>query len=309
MSSASNQRWIHILIITTIMAASYAQDGEFIDYYENLDGDNLPEDYKELYDYYNYYNGKDDYGVDANANGRSVPTEDVVEAAYEGANFNGGGGWDSYGSERERERERDSYGSERDRLYGGSEERIEAEAENLRRFASAAIPKSEDNDKDNEENNKSDAEWRRDLVYKTYREQLEAYNKLVREEHAARYVTTRGTTTTTTTTTTPPVTRSKAVDPKDLKGCRDSDSRCERWGLNGWCALWKPITQVYCRKTCGFCDGMDAPCTDDADVAPYCKNWKKNGDCKSDRDYMFQRCPATCGFCGDDDGLRIVKRR
>jgi len=279
MSSASNQRWIHILIITTIMAASYAQDGEFIDYYENLDGDNLPEDYKELYDYYNYYNGKDDYGVDANANGRSVPTEDVVEAAYEGANFNGGGGWDSYGSERERERERDSYGSERDRLYGGSEERIEAEAENLRRFASAAIPK------------------------------MEAYNKLVREEHAARYVTTRGTTTTTTTTTTPPVTRSKAVDPKDLKGCRDSDSRCERWGLNGWCALWKPITQVYCRKTCGFCDGMDAPCTDDADVAPYCKNWKKNGDCKSDRDYMFQRCPATCGFCGDDDGLRIVKRR
>ena len=37
-------------------------------------------------------------------------------------------------------------------------------------------------------------------------------------------------------------------------------------------------------------DGMDAPCTDDADVAPYCKNWKKNGDCKSDRDYMFQVC-------------------
>ena len=30
--------------------------GEFIDYYEDLDGDNLPEDYKELYDYYNYYN-------------------------------------------------------------------------------------------------------------------------------------------------------------------------------------------------------------------------------------------------------------
>ena len=60
-----------------------------------------------------------------------------------GANFNGGGGggggggWDSYGSER------DSYGSERDRLYGGSEERIEAEEANLRRFASAAIPKSE----------------------------------------------------------------------------------------------------------------------------------------------------------------------
>merc|ERR1711970_727874 len=181
------------------MAASYAQDGEFIDYYENLDGDDLPEDYKELYD---------------------------------------------------------SYGSERDRLYGGSEERIEAEEANLRRFASAAIPK------------------------------MEAYNKLVREEHAARYVTTRG-------TTTPPVTRSRTVDPKDIKGCRDSDSRCESWGLNGWCALWKPITQVYCRKTCGFCDGMAAPCTDDADVAPYCKNWKKNGDCESDRDYMFQRCPNT----------------
>ena len=30
MSSASNQRWIHILIITTIMAASYAQDGKYI---------------------------------------------------------------------------------------------------------------------------------------------------------------------------------------------------------------------------------------------------------------------------------------
>ena len=38
-----------------------------------------------------------------------------------------------------------------------------------------------------------------------------------------------------------------------ISGCRDSDSRCESWGLNGWCALWKPITQVYCRKTCGFC--------------------------------------------------------
>ena len=52
-----------------------------------------------------------------------------------GANFNGGGGGGGGGW--------DSYGSERDRLYGGSEERIEAEEANLRRFASAAIPKSE----------------------------------------------------------------------------------------------------------------------------------------------------------------------
>ena len=35
-------------------------------------------------------------------------------------------------------------------------------------------------------------------------------------------------------------------------------------------------------------DGMTAPCTDDADVAPYCKSWKSNGDCESDYDYMYQ---------------------
>ena len=33
----------------------FFETGEFIDYYDNLDED-LPEDYKELYDYYNYYN-------------------------------------------------------------------------------------------------------------------------------------------------------------------------------------------------------------------------------------------------------------
>jgi len=292
MPSASKLILALALVVAAFAHATHAQDGEFIDYYEDLDGDNLPEDYKELYDYYNYYNENDDLDSDANSNGRSVPTDDVVEAESHHA----GGGWESYGGERS---------------YGSSAERIEAGVEDLRRYgpASAENRKSEDGDKDNEENNKSDAEWRRELVYKTYREQLEAYNKLVREEHAARY-TTRGTTTTTTSTTTTTTSPLGSGNAKmdDPKVCRDNDSRCERWGLNGWCALWKSITEVYCRKTCGFCDGMTAPCTDDADVAPYCKSWKSNGDCESDYDYMYQRCPSTCGFC-DDDGLKIAKRR
>ena len=45
------------MIVIFLICANFSE-GEFIDYYENLDGDDLPEDYKELYDYYNYYNEK-----------------------------------------------------------------------------------------------------------------------------------------------------------------------------------------------------------------------------------------------------------
>jgi len=292
--TASSFIWALAVIVAAFAVTIGAQDGEFIDYYDNLDED-LPEDYKELYDYYNYYNENDDYDGASNSNGK---TDNAVET--ETHHTGGGSSWDSYLPERS---------------YGVSEERMETGVNDLRRYgpSSAEDRKSEDGGKENEESNKSDAEWRRELVYKTYREQLEAYNKLIREEHAARYntggTTTKTTTTTTTTTTTraPPSynANSKSDDPKD---CRDNDSRCERWGLNGWCALWKPITQVYCRKTCGFCEGASAPCTDDADVAPFCKSWKSNGDCESDYDYMYQRCPSTCGFC-DENGIKIRKRR
>ena len=47
----------HSVIVIFLICANFSE-GEFIDYYENLDGDDLPEDYKELYDYYNYYNEK-----------------------------------------------------------------------------------------------------------------------------------------------------------------------------------------------------------------------------------------------------------
>lgn len=302
METPSKQKWLWIVLLGVVIGDGYAQDGygyryntldDFYDYYDNLDGTGgLPDDYKELYDYYNYYNEKDEEPTKTdNSNGRSAPTDDVVEAAYEqGSHHN------------EERREWEGYGGEVDRRTE------ETDRHHYSYPNPSGTEKSENqpNSSDNKDNEKDDAEWRRELIYKTYREQLDAYNKLIREEHAARFVTE---TTAATTTTTTSATRRTTQSPLDSEGtCRDSDSRCERWGLNGWCGLWKSITQVYCKQTCGFCDGMAAPCADDADVVSYCKSWKNNGDCESDYDYMFQRCPSTCDFC-DEKGLKLAKRR
>ena len=96
--------------------------------------------------------------------------------------------------------------------------------------------------------------------------------------------------------TTKSPTRTTTVEPE----CRDENKNCPGWAKAPakYCER-NEYVRMYCRKSCGRCDGdgTDKPrCTN---KNKHCYAWAKLGFCTKDiyQEFLESTCPKACGHC------------